>query len=126
MIKQFLLIALFVSLAAVCNSVMDKLQFHYEDSVFSDLSEQYWNPEKSWLNKYKDPENKDFRPKFFGSTTFLVFLTDGWHLAQFMFLNFFALACVPIQKKFYKYVLVFLGIRTMFGLTFTLFFDKIL
>ena len=33
----------------------------------------------SWQRKYRDYYGGDKRPRFWGSTTFLVFLTDGWH-----------------------------------------------
>ena len=66
---------------------MDTLQFHYSQSVFKKSENQlFWNPDLSWENKYKrDGEGSLIRPltpKFFGSTTFLVFATDAWHLLK--------------------------------------------
>ena len=45
------------------------------------LSERgpWWNNATSWTRKYKDYYGGDKRPRFFGATTVLVFLTDGWH-----------------------------------------------
>ena len=126
--KHLIYTLIFVLLAGAFNAGMDTLQFHYESSVFSnlDLDPDFWNPEFSWLNKYDRLEDGRLAPKFWGSTTFFVFVTDGWHLFQFMFLNFFCLACVPERKKLFDKILIFTAIRVTFGSSFTLFFDKIL
>jgi len=89
--KARLIIAgVFILLAGMANGVMDDLQFHYYDSIASNWDEQFWNPEISWRNKYASNQEgalvRPLQPKFFGSTSFLVFLTDGWHLAKFIFL----------------------------------------
>jgi hypothetical protein len=60
----------------------ETLQFHY--SEFENKTEanaDFWNPELSWRNKYKGglPENG---AKHFGSTTFLAWTTDGYHLMR--------------------------------------------
>lgn len=79
-----------IFLAGLFNGVMDTLSFRYgrsifpknEDEFFLGKDERFWNPEISWLNKYKNwPDDK--RPKFFLSTTALVMFTDGWHLIKF-------------------------------------------
>ncbi len=118
---------LFVILAGICNSVMDTVQFRYRLSYFSKLDPTFWNPKVSWKNKWKDDDIKNGE-KFFGSSTFLVFVTDIWHLAQFLMLVFFSLAIV-----FYKPVFNFTGsfiveaftYHTVFGLVFELFWNKI-
>ena len=59
--------------SGVCEGVMDGLQFYY------DKDNQFWNPDISWVNKYKgrDPQNGlSFRGRFF------VWTTDGWHLVK--------------------------------------------
>ena len=70
---------LLLAIAGVSKAVMDKITFHYYGSVFKMLNEYFWNPIYSWMNKYKFG-SEDFRPRFFGSTTFLVWATDAWHL----------------------------------------------
>lgn len=88
--RQLIIAAFFVLLAGMANGVMDDLQFHYYDSIASNWNEQFWNPEISWRNKYASTEEgalvRPLQSKFFGSTSFLVFLTDGWHLFKFIFL----------------------------------------
>lgn len=79
-------------------------------NAFMDLSSQnvlgktnYWNKSKSSVLKYKSPieiyskkwyhfgiEPK-YKEKFPYSTTWFVFLTDGWHLLKFFFINCFML-----------------------------------
>ena len=85
----------FFVLAGLFEAVMDTLQFRFYKSIFVGLDHRFWNPEVSWQNKWKDGCPK-FGPKFKGSTTYLVFLTDAWHLAKW-FRNRFvdiALFCV--------------------------------
>lgn len=46
--------------------------------------QNWWNPNISWKNKYKNNDPTQ-GPKFFGSTTFLVWLTDAWHFSKCCF-----------------------------------------
>lgn len=62
----------------------ETLKFHYPNfkNRFPNANDDYWDPEKSWRNKYKnnDPNQGS---KFPLSTSGLVFLTDGYHLSRF-------------------------------------------
>ena len=73
-------------LASAANGVMDTLQFHYTRSRYAAMDTEFWNPAKSWTNKYKKGEDgkliKPLKPKFWLSTTWLVWTTDAWHLAK--------------------------------------------
>lgn len=79
---EALALLLFI-LSHIPEGIMDTLQFRADDSIFKNWNQQFWNPEFSWMNKWKDGCPK-FGPRFFGSTTFLVFLTDGWHLMKWI------------------------------------------
>ncbi len=80
--------------AGICNSVMDTLAYHFSSSVFSLKSNpQFWNPELSWINKYRNGDPGQ-GAKFFGSTTFLVWTQDGWHLFKSGMLLFLFLGVV--------------------------------
>ena len=85
----------------------DALQFHYSDfnKVFPKNNPSFWNPSFSWMNKYKNGDYKQ-GPKYFGSTSFLVWTTDGYHLMRFgrniMITGTFTL--YPKKKKNWKYV----------------------
>lgn len=92
---------IFLSLAIACRSCVElwnhgKLKWSKEDDSF-------WG-EHSYTRKYANPfeppkENWYYRvfkigylERFPLSATVLVFLTDGYHLAQFMFFNFLSLS----------------------------------
>lgn len=74
--------------AGFFNGVGDNLQFHYSQTIFPQPGErflwgghQYWNPEISWRNKYKDWPS-DRREAFPLSSSALVWTTDAWHLTN--------------------------------------------
>ncbi len=115
------IILLIVSFAA--KAVKDTLQFHFNSSIFTDLNKRYWDPKGSWMNKY---DKKDmFKPRFWGSTHIFSFLTDGWHLFQFIMLNSIFLS-LAINIEEYQWIINFIGIRVIYAIVFNLFFDKIL
>lgn len=92
MIPKIAVILFFLLLAGISNGVHDTLQHHYGSSIFrtwTDSRQQFWNPEISWRNKYKKDDTgnlvRPLRPAFPGSTTALVFVTDGWHLTKTLY-----------------------------------------
>jgi hypothetical protein len=59
---------------------MDTLQFHFDSSKFSKFKPQnFWNPQISWKNKWKNGD-PNYGERFRFSSTFLVGFTDAWHL----------------------------------------------
>lgn len=56
----------------------DSLQFHFARLRFVP---ERWNPATSWRNKYQNGDPGQ-GPRFFLSTTALVFLTDPWHFCN--------------------------------------------
>ena len=79
-----ILSVLCIAAAAVCEAVMDTLQFHYTHSVFYQFSnKRFWNPEESWRNKYRNADPLA-GPRFPGSTTIFVGLTDAWHMFKLL------------------------------------------
>lgn len=62
------------------DGVREAVKFHYPafKKEHPGVNDGYWNLNESWTNKYKngDPAQGS---KYFGSTTFLVGLTDGYH-----------------------------------------------
>ena len=116
----------FIALAAIFNSMMDIVSFHYQESIFMNYPKltQFLDANFSWQNKYKNRDYKQGR-RFFGSTTFLVWLTDGWHLFKCAVLLCFCIAIVfykpltnPILDIFIFYV--------WFGIIFEFFFAYVL
>lgn len=93
-------LSLFLVLCAgLANGTMDSLQFHFPRTPFADAARfdrMFWDPAVSWKNKYAggDPARGERFPL---STTALVFVTDGWHLAKFCMLKAFLLALLAFQ-----------------------------
>lgn len=118
---------LFFFLSGIFNSIMDVLSFRYHTSVFRSLNSDFWNPELSWRNKWKngDPTHGE---RFPGSSTVFVSLTDGWHLAKSLMLTSITLTIITVEHytPMINYIADFIIYRTIFGVAFNLFFKKIL
>lgn len=125
---------LFLSLAAICNAIMDSILFHWDKSIFKGSKLEWWaNPEVSYKNKWKNHSNSEDGEKFPGSSTIFVFITDLWHFAQSFMITFFVLGVL-----FYDSIVVIKGyplvsllidfviLKGVFSLTFELFWSKIL
>ena len=83
MIHALIIAGILLGIAAICNAAMDVLAFKFKNSIFKNLNHNWWNPAKSWKNKYKD--KMVFKgPAFIGSTTLFSFITDAWHLFRFL------------------------------------------
>lgn len=127
-----MILLLLIFLAGMFKAVMDVLQFHYSKSIFEHHSDKFWDPSVSWINKWKN--SSAVTPRFFGSTTFLVWVTDGWHLFQMLFLSSIFLALVnytPIVtlydcSKLCSLLVNYTILRVIFACSFTLFYDHIL
>ena len=125
---------LFLSLAGICNAIMDSILFHWDKSIFKGSKLEWWaNPEVSYKNKWKNHSNSEDGEKFPGSSTIFVFITDLWHFAQSFTITFFVLGVL-----FYDSIVVIKGyplvsllidfviLKGVFSLTFELFWSKIL
>lgn len=91
---------LLFSLSVVCYIVSQLQQQGKLIWMDEDKPDSFWG-EDSHLRKYKNVGAvvRD-EPAFFASTTFLVFLTDGYHLMQF-FMNVFGIAAIITFEKFW-------------------------
>lgn len=103
--------------------LMDKINFHYDSSRFSNYQNQsFFNPTISWKNKYKEDLKT---PKFKGSTTWLVFTTDAWHLFKWFrnrCLNLYLiyiLFLITIKMSVLIYILI-IGFPILSGIGFWL------
>lgn len=115
---------LFIILAGVSNGIMDTLFTRYRRSIFSNLNPFFWNPEKSWVNKWSRPYIP-FKERFLFSSTILVFLTDAWHLFKALMIGFIMLGVV-CYKPIFGGVIDFFMLYTIFTGIFTLCYDYIL
>jgi hypothetical protein len=113
-------------LAGFCESVMDKLQFHYDISIFKNFKNQlFWDPRISWRNKYKngDPLKGE---SFFLSKSLFVGITDAWHffkllrnLFSFSGIYFIFAPCVTTTSC----LLFVIFARILYGVSFTFFYN---
>jgi hypothetical protein len=115
-----------VGLAGISEAIMDKLIFHYDNSIFKSFNNQkYWDPELSWVNKYK----KDLvTERFMFSTTILVFLTDAWHFLKFVrtLFMFVGLVIIGANSLSIFHIIIFTIIaRIVFGVIFEYFFKHV-
>lgn len=125
---------LFLSLAGICNAIMDSILFHWDKSIFKGSKLEWWaNPEVSYKNKWKNHSNSEDGEKFPGSSTIFVFITDLWHFAQSFMITFFVLGVLLydgiVVIKGYPLVSLlidFVILKGVFSLTFELFWGKIL
>lgn len=121
----FIIGLLLVIISAISESIMDKIQFHFKKSVFSGerFNPLFWNPETSWKNKWDSTLKK---PKFFLSTTMLVFLTDAWHFFKFVRNTTLFIGLPVMCLSGINILVVIAAARIAYGLAFTLMFDRIL
>tara|TARA_Y100000401_G_C8325855_1_gene228230 strand:+ start:8446 stop:8835 length:390 start_codon:yes stop_codon:yes gene_type:complete len=120
-----------IILAGISNAIMDKISFHYDNSIFKNTSIEQWaNPKLSWKNKWKNGDRKNGE-RFIGSSTIFVWTTDLWHLAQSFMITFFCLGIVFYQPfidigiSWLNLIIDFIIYKTTFSLVFELFFSKI-
>jgi hypothetical protein len=90
MSRMIVFIATFCLLALVSgmvNGLHETLSHHYGvfNSMFPAADPFYWNPAISWVSKYEGGIPAQ-GPAYLGSTTFLVFLTDAYHLTNLLVL----------------------------------------
>ena len=83
--KNKILTGSLVLVAGSAKGFNETLHFNYKvfQNTFPGANENWFNPQVSWRNKYKngDPENGS---KFFLSTSVFVMFTDQYHLNNFI------------------------------------------
>ena len=115
-----------IAFAAACEAIMDKVQFHYFNSIFSNTNtynQLFWNPNESWKNKWASDLKTE---RFPGSSTIFVFTTDAWHLFKFFNHTAVFVGLPLLAFGSLNVVLAVILARITYGLVFTLFFDRIL
>ena len=120
----WLVIAVMLTASAFAKAAMDILQHKFNDSIFSDLNDDWWDPTFSWRNKYY-ARSEYLGERFPGSTTIFVFVTDAWHMFQFIWGNMlwlsFALIALNVRDvSFLGIALIFLVSRIYYGMIFEL------
>ena len=99
---------LLTTLSGAFDGSAEAIKFHYPkiDEKLN-LNDNFWNPAISWKNKYKNQDPAQ-GPAYFGSTTFLCWTTDGYHLMR-MGRNISMMAAITIKlgdkQKWYVYII---------------------
>ena len=101
--KNMILTSSLTFASGLCDGTAEHLKFHCTSSS------TYWNPNLSWVNKWKngDPAQGE---KFWQSSRALVWTTDGYHLMRFG-RNMFAMSAIVFHfgkpQKWYYYLIEF-------------------
>ena len=115
MIAALIILALVFGLSkALC----DISESGFATSKFRNLNPQFWDKHKSWRNKWKNGVAANGE-KFPGSSTFLVWTTDAWHLFNALsYLSLFLSGVLIsiMSEKILCIVLVFLTSFIIFEL----------
>ena len=126
--------AYFFILAAICNALMDTLQFHwYKFRWNNSVNTKYWNPAISWRNKYNNGNPIDGL-RFKGMLGFMANFLDAWHLLKMIMIICFAFSVISFPYSFQFCIfnnnllngclwLCILGI--IWNIPFNLFYNKI-
>jgi hypothetical protein len=109
--RNYILTGSLALLSGAADGLNQALQFRYDGfkRVFPGANDQFWKPTISCNNKYKNGDPKE-GARFPGSRTWLVFVTDGYHLTRFTS-HLFMTGAIGIKiagyekKKWYKYLL---------------------
>ena len=122
-----IIIGITLALAAISKAIRDTLSYHFETSIFKYYNPKFWNPSISWKNKYKNyPE--DQKAKFFGSKTFLVWITDAWHLFDMLSYLFLAISftiILPVNMDIVTAIALFVVYILMFFISFEIIYKLI-
>jgi hypothetical protein len=128
--RNYLLTGSLMFLSGAADGLNQALQFRYDGfkRMFPKSCDQFWDPRKSGANKYKygDPEKG---AKFPGSKTWLVFVTDGYHLTRFIS-HLFMTGAIGVKiagyekKRWYKYLLEVVGYWVVNRVGFSLVYNR--
>ena len=115
-----------MAFAGIANACMDALKTRrWSSSVFRIFKKDDWfNPVVSWRNKWKngDPIQGE---RFFGSSTFLVWITDAWHFLKMITIVSICLSVITYVPLF-NWCVDLILLLLAFTLSFELFYGKIL
>jgi hypothetical protein len=110
-ITNYAITGTMVLLAGAADGVNQALMYQYGGfkKTFPNANDQFWKPSLSGANKYKNGDPRQ-GAAFPGSRTWLVFLTDGYHLTRFAD-HLFMSGAIAVKiagfekKKWYVYLL---------------------
>lgn len=115
-------------IAGTASGVNESIKFDYAsfDKKFN-ANDQFWNPEISWRNKYKN-HNPEQGEAYFLSKSLFVSFTDGYHLTRTIEHTFLVSGIVirlGSKTKLWEYALDFLANMAVYKLSFTATYELI-
>ena len=118
--RQYIFVLGLILIAGLANGVMDLVNFHFY--LAPDwMDPQFWDVQISWKNKWvlaEDGKVTDLE-RFRWSSTFLVALTDGWHLMQKVMILAFCGAVSYGKKRWWLwFMLSFIVFSIGFNITY--------
>ena len=119
-----------IFIASIAKAVMDKVNFHFEGSIFNNkekFKRIFWDSSISWKNKWWNGDISKGE-KFYLSSTILVFTTDAWNLFQsiMLFSLFIGLYFIFSGNTLYSNLIHLFITSIMFRLIFNFVFHKTL
>lgn len=121
-----------VFLAAVFDAFSDNClsESEFNNSILHIFrgNKNYFLRELSWKNKWKNGK-KELGEAFLGSSTFFVWLTDGWHLLKFLRNRFYQLAICLLLTNYLSLSIInaifcYLMIGIVYGVSFEFFYKR--
>jgi hypothetical protein len=110
--------------AGILNAAMDVLKTRFKTSIFRFWKFQNWiDPSIAKDNKWKIVDGFIVGERFFGSSTFLVWLTDLWHFCKFIMLWLIMSTIVFYEPIFIFYIDIII-LYCSFTIPFELFYSK--
>lgn len=120
-----------LAVAALAKAAIDVLTHQPDNNIFAALG-KWWDARTSWLNKYKSGswEMGAPVPRFWGSTGPLVWLTDWWHFADFVYLTAFLVGGLLLGRAtaggpWWWLAVAVVGVKVGFGVVFELGYRKL-
>lgn len=127
---------LFIILAGMFNAGYEIIFVAYKQSVFKNLNPQFWDPQSSWIYKWKYPLQiapvkwyyfgfqPRYKERFPYSSSMFVWLTDAWHCMKALMLACIMLAVItyePMTTAFLDFIILYCA----FTFTFTMFYEYV-
>ncbi len=107
------------------------LNYHYSKfkEVHPHANDQYWNPDISWLNKYRDYRLYGNEERFFLSTSLFVWATDASHpaaaLSNLSLIGGTCVVTIGEKRKWWEYVVDIAAMSAARSLGFQLIYNGI-
>lgn len=88
---------------------------YFDRKNIKNLGNQFWDNSIAWKNKWKNHNPKDGEA-YFGSSTILVPITDGWHLTKFIWLMHILAAVISFEQISNYFIVDLVALYLVFGI----------